>query len=289
MKNEIQTYEKMNDLPSVQALGKVIAESGMFGCKKPEQGIIIALQCIAENKPPLEMAKNYHIVTGKLTKRTDAMLADFKKIGGKFVWNDLQLKNKKVQSATFTDPDGNAYKVSYSIEDAKSAGVYSENPDSSWQKTPAAMLRARLISETLRAIAPETVTGVYTPEEASQFDDVQPTQFTETKQIVIKGNATVEDLKQVEGVKVTAQPVIEAETVKDTEKNTFNQQFSQVSRYKLERFIFEAKAEDKVNAYYTSKNAIDPLIEQTWRDLPAHKLQHLFDNWESFKAAVLNK
>ena len=276
MKNEIQTYEKMNDLPSVQALGKVIAESGMFGCKKPEQGIIIALQCIAENKPPLEMAKNYHIVTGKLTKRTDAMLADFKKIGGKFVWNDLQLKNKKVQSATFTDPDGNAYKVSYSIEDAKSAGVYSENPDSSWQKTPAAMLRARLISETLRAIAPETVTGVYTPEEASQFDDVQPTQSKPKP-------------KPAQAEPVTAQPVIEAETVKDTEKNTFNQQFSQVSRYKLERFIFEAKAEDKVNAYYTSKNAIDPLIEQTWRDLPAHKLQHLFDNWESFKAAVLNK
>ena len=278
MKNEIQTYEKMNDLPSVQALGTAIATSGMFGCDKPEQGVIIALQCIAENKAPLEMAKNYHLVKGKLTKRADSMLADFKRSGGKIKWGDL--KNREAQSGTFTDPDGNVYDVSYSIDDAKAAGVYNSKADSPWQKTPAAMMRARLVSETLRAIAPEIVTGVYTPEEAAQFDDVQPTQFTQTKQTVITGNATVKDLKQVEGVKVTAQPVIEAETVEDTAKNTMQQ---------LERLIFDASAEDKVNAYFDSKQAIDTYIDQTWRDLPAAKLQHLLDNWDSFKAAVLNK
>ena len=102
MKNEIQTYEKMNDLPSVKALGTAIATSGMFGCDKPEQGVIIALQCIAENKAPLEMAKNYHLVKGKLTKRADSMLADFKRSGGKIKWGDL--KNREAQSGTFTDP-----------------------------------------------------------------------------------------------------------------------------------------------------------------------------------------
>lgn len=261
MKNEIQTYEKMNDLPSVKALGTAIMESAMFGCKNSEQGVIIALQCIAENKPPLEMAKNYHIVQGKLTKRADSMLADFKRSGGKIKWGDL--KNRKIQSATFTDPEGNVYDVSYSIDDAKAAGVYKNKADSSWQKTPAAMMRARLVSETLRAIAPEIVTGVYTPEEAAQFDDVQPAQT-----------------KPAQADPVTAQPIIEAETVEDTANDTMQ---------KLERLIFDASAEDKVNAYYTSKNAIDPLIEQTWRDLPAAKLQHLLDNWESFKAALLTK
>ena len=163
---------RWNDLPSVQALGGAISESGMFGCNKLEQGVIIALQCIAENKPPLEIAKTYHLVKGKLTKRADAMLADFQRSGGKFVWDDLE--NREVQSGTFTDPDGNAYNVSYSINDAKAAGYYNTKADSSWQKTPAAMLRARVISSTLRAIAPQIVTGVYTPEEAAQFDNVQP-------------------------------------------------------------------------------------------------------------------
>lgn len=265
MKNEIQTYEKMNDLPSVQALGGAIATSGMFGCDKPEQGVIIALQCIAENKAPLEMAKNYHLVKGKLTKRADSMLADFKRSGGKIKWGDL--KNRESQSGTFTDPDGNVYDVSYSIDDAKAAGVYNNKADSPWQKTPAAMMRARLVSETLRAIAPEIVTGVYTPEEAAQFDEVQPAQ-------------SKTDIKHAEAEPVTAQPVIEAETVEDTAKDTTQ---------KLERLIFDASAEDKVNKYYESKGAIDQLIEQTWRDLPAAKLQHLFDNWESFKAAILTK
>lgn len=265
MKNEVQTYEKMNDLPSVQALGTAIATSGMFGCDKPEQGVIIALQCIAENKAPLEMAKNYHLVKGKLTKRADSMLADFKRSGGKIKWGDL--KNREAQSGTFTDPDGNVYDVSYSIDDAKAAGVYNSKADSPWQKTPAAMMRARLVSETLRAIAPEIVTGVYTPEEAAQFDDVQPTQ-------------SKPEPKLAQAEPVTAQPVIEAETVEDTAKNTLQQ---------LERLIFDASAEDKVNAYFDSKQLIDKYIEQTWRDLPAAKLQHLLDNWDSFKTAVLNK
>jgi len=266
MNNEIQTYEKMNDLPSVQALGGAIATSGMFGCDKPEQGVIIALQCIAENKAPLEMAKNYHLVKGKLTKRADSMLADFKRSGGKIKWGDI--KNRDVQSGTFTDPDGNVYDVSYSIDDAKAAGVYNSKTDSPWQKTPAAMMRARLVSETLRAIAPEIVTGVYTPEEAAQFDEVQPA--TQSKP----------EPKPAQKETVTAQPILEAEPVQDTTLNVENQ---------LERLIFDAKAEDQVNAYFEQKGALDQLIGSTWRDLDATKMQHLLDNWDSFKAAVLNK
>ena len=262
MNNEIQTYEKMNDLPSVQALGGAIATSGMFGCDKPEQGVIIALQCIAENKAPLEMAKNYHLVKGKLTKRADSMLADFKRSGGKIKWGDI--KNREVQSGTFTDPDGNVYDVSYSIDDAKVAGVYSNQAHSPWQKTPAAMMRARLVSETLRAIAPEIVTGVYTPEEAAQFDDVQPA--TQSKP----------EPKLAQSEAATAQPILEAEPVQDTEKQ-------------LERLIFDAKAEEQVNAYFEQKGALDQLIGSTWRDLDLPKLQHLLDNWDSFKTAVLNK
>lgn len=269
MKNEIQTYEKMNDLPSVQALGGAISESGMFGCNKPEQGVIIALQCIAENKPPLEIAKTYHLVKGKLTKRADAMLADFQRSGGKFKWNNLE--NREVQSGTFTDPDGNAYDVSYSINDAKAAGYYNTKADSSWQKTPAAMLRARVISSTLRAIAPQIVTGVYTPEEASQFDNVQPA--TQSKS----------EPKPAQKETVTSQPILEAEPVQDAINATPD------TRQHLERLIFDAKAEDKVNAYFEQKGAIDQLIGSTWRDLDSPKMQHLLDNWESFKAAVLNK
>jgi hypothetical protein len=93
--NEIQAYDKINDRDGLEMLGAAIQRSGMFGAETKEQGIILALQCMVEKKPPLEMAKNYHIIQGKLSKRADAMLADFRKAGGKFIFADL--KNPTIQ------------------------------------------------------------------------------------------------------------------------------------------------------------------------------------------------
>ena len=95
--NEIQAYDKINDRDGLEMLGAAIQRSGMFGAETKEQGIILALQCMVEKKPPLEMAKNYHIIQGKLSKRADAMLADFRKAGGKFIFADL--KNPTIQKA----------------------------------------------------------------------------------------------------------------------------------------------------------------------------------------------
>jgi hypothetical protein len=70
------------------------------------------------------------------------------------------------------------------------------------------MLRARLVSETLRAIAPEIVTGVYTPEEVTQFDDVATVSKQPTKATQSRPKAKPEP-KQAE--------VIETEIVQQTE------------------------------------------------------------------------
>ena len=56
--NEIQAYDKINDRDGLEMLGAAIQRSGMFGAETKEQGIILALQCMVEKKPPLEMAKN---------------------------------------------------------------------------------------------------------------------------------------------------------------------------------------------------------------------------------------
>ena len=100
--SQIAAYNKINDAEGLAMFGNAICRSGMFGCESKEAGIIFALQCMAENKPPLEMAKNYHLVKGKLTKRADAMLADFRRAGGKVYWSDL--KNAEIQSAVFELP-----------------------------------------------------------------------------------------------------------------------------------------------------------------------------------------
>lgn len=252
--SQIVAYDKINDAAGLEMFGNAICRSGMFGCESKEAGIVFALQCVAENKPPLEMAKNYHLVKGKLTKRADAMLADFRRAGGKVTWRDL--KDEKVQAAVFEFEDVQT-PASFSMEDAKRAGLVRSG--SAWDKTPAAMLRARCISETLRAIAPEIVQGVYVPEELD-VTNVEP-----------KPQA-----KPVSQPKVNkpTQPVIDAEVVEPTK------------RPQLEALIGEDDLEYNVNLYWSNKGKIDMDLDQTWRDLPQSIQSKMEMDFDAFRKAI---
>jgi hypothetical protein len=247
--SQITAYDKINDAEGIELIGNAICRSGMFGCESKEAGIVFALQCIAENKPPLEMAKNYHLVKGKLTKRADAMLADFRRAGGRVTWEDL--KNEKVQAAIF-DFEGNKINGSFSMEDAQRAGLIRKG--SAWDKTPAAMLRARCISETLRAIAPEIVQGVYVPEEIDVADA-----------------ALIAEPKKLEEAATNVE-AIEVEEI--------------AQRPNLESLIAANDLEYKTNLYWTNKGNIDLDLDQTWRDLPQGIQAKMEIGFDAFRKAV---
>jgi hypothetical protein len=167
-----EVYDKIAEpISAIAQLGEWISSSGMFGCTKVEQGHIIAMQCLAERKSPFDIKRTYHMVNGQPTMRADAMLAGYRARGGKVLWKQF---DNKAAVATWKY-DGNEVEISYTLEDAKAAQLYPGKPGSGWQKDPAAMLRARLISKAIRMIAPEVVMGIYTPEEASDFV-VEPVQ-----------------------------------------------------------------------------------------------------------------
>jgi hypothetical protein len=251
--NQIAAYDKINDSQGIEMMGNAICRSGMFGCESKEAGIVFALQCVVENKPPLEMAKNYHLVKGKLTKRADAMLADFRRAGGKVTWDDL--KNENVQSAIF-DFEGIKTNGSFSMDDAQRAGLIRKG--SAWDKTPAAMLRARCISETLRAIAPEIVQGVYVPEEIDVADAVP---VTKSKPKPMKKAAKV-----VESIEVKDAPI--------------------EHRPNLASLLAENDLEYKTNLYWSNKGDIDIDLDQTWRDLPDGLQQRMEMHFDSFRKAI---
>lgn len=161
------SYDRVeNPIAAAETLGMWIAKSGMFGAERPEQGHILALQCIVEKMPPLELTKHFHIIGGKLAMRSDAMLAGYRQRGGKVKW--LQYDDKAAKAQWLYD--GNDITLSYSIDDAKAAGLFPGRAGSGWQKNPADMLRARLISKAIRMLAPEVCTGHYTPEEVEDFN-----------------------------------------------------------------------------------------------------------------------
>jgi hypothetical protein len=103
--------------------------------------------------------RDYHIIQGRPSLKSETMLARFLASGGKVEWHALD-DTKAV--ATFSHPQGGSIKLDWTIERAKQAGLANKDI---WKGYPRAMLRNRLISEGVRTINPSIVQGVYTPEE----------------------------------------------------------------------------------------------------------------------------
>ena len=167
-----ESYAALVDsMDALDRLGETIAYSGMFGAKNKEQGRILALQCVTEKKAPLELAKNYHLIDGKLSMRSDAMLAGYRQRGGKVQWQQFDDRGAKARWIY----DGNDLTLSYTLEDAQKAGAWPAKAGSNWAKFPGAMLRARLISLAVRMLAPEVNCGMYVPEELDSLVEITPT------------------------------------------------------------------------------------------------------------------
>lgn len=161
-----EMYEKISDpITAIEKMGEWIASSGMLGCTKVEQGKLIAWQCAAEKKTPFDFKREYHIISGALSMRSDAMLAGYRARGGKVIWKQFDSK----AAIAIWKYDGNECEIGFTTEDAKLAQLLPAKPGSGWAKDPAAMLRARCISKAVRMLAPEVVAGIYTPEETEDF------------------------------------------------------------------------------------------------------------------------
>lgn len=166
--NNSGIYSKISDpIHAIQVMGEMIAGSGMFGCTKTEQGMVLAMQCLAEGVPPLELAKTYHIIEGKLSMRADAMLGRYLAKGGKVKWTERS--DKRVAALWICD--GNEIEIAVTLEEMKANGVAmgKSGIKDNWRKFPRQMLTARCVSEAIRLLMPQIVSGIYTPEEVSDF------------------------------------------------------------------------------------------------------------------------
>lgn len=160
----VSMYDKLNDpTDAIEKLGTWFTKSGMYGCEKVEQGIVLALHCVSQKKDPLELLRTHHLIQGRLSMRADAMLAAYRERGGKVKWVTF---DDKTAEADFIF-EGETTRICYSIDEAKKAGLVRNN--SPWTKQPSSMLRARLISKAVRMICPEVNSGLYSPEEVRDF------------------------------------------------------------------------------------------------------------------------
>jgi len=153
-------------IEEIARAAEMIARSGLFGMKTPEQAAALMLIAQAEGMHPAAAARDYHIIQGRPALRADAMLARFQQAGGKVEW--LEYTDQRV-SARFSHPNSpKPVTVTWDMEQAKRAGLAGKD---NWRKYPRQMLRARVISEGVRMTFPGVAVGVYTPEEVADFDD----------------------------------------------------------------------------------------------------------------------
>lgn len=161
----------------MQLMAEAIAKSKLFGIQTAEQALALGLLCQAEQRHPAEAARDYHIISGKPSLKSEAMLARFQQAGGKVEWHEY---THEAVSGTFSHPQGGSLKVSWTMQDATRAGL-TGNP--TWKKFPRQMLKARCISEAVRGIFPGVLSGLYAPEEVQEFTPVQAVTEPEVLQI----------------------------------------------------------------------------------------------------------
>jgi hypothetical protein len=191
----------MNLIPFDQTrlMAEAIAKSKLFGIQTAEQALALGLLCQAEGRHPAEAARDYHIINGKPSLKSEAMLARFQQAGGKVEWHDYTHESV---SGTFSHPQGGSLKVSWTIKDAERAGL-TGNP--TWKKFPRQMLKARCISEAVRGIFPAVLSGLYAPEEVQEFAPIQP-EPEPTPTITVESETVQTDPEPVES---TVPPMLE--------------------------------------------------------------------------------
>jgi len=161
----------------IERMGTVIAKSGLFGIRTPEQAIALMLVAQGEGMHPALVARDFHIINGRPCLKADAMLARFQASGGRVEFKEYT--DSRV-TATFTHPQGGSLTVCWTLDMAQKAGLANKD---SWRQYPRQMLRARVISEGVRSVFPGCISGFYTPEE---IQDIEPS--NEVPPIEIKQN-----------------------------------------------------------------------------------------------------
>jgi len=282
-------YDKIdNPIEAIKQMGEWISKSGLFGCEKAEQGMVLAMASYAERRPITDICRRYHIVKGKLSMKAEAMLAEFNQRGGKHVWVKSDDK-QAVLRLTYDQFD--KFEVSFTLKDAERAGLCGadgtmnkgQNGPGSWQKMPDAMLRARVTSKAIRMVCPEIVAGVYTPEEVN--DDIRPTvHATEVRSLLAPAQAPSAPQTAIEPEVMPPEAVdtpansaaIEAEIVPGSKED--------LERQELCELISEIG--DEAKEWLVAKKWIKDVTELEEDKLPIEKVRDLITRKSQFKQAV---
>jgi hypothetical protein len=151
-------------LSEVKELVSIYLKSGLASnIKSVEQGVIIAMLGMEMGMQPLHALRSLHIMDGKPVLGSEALVALVHKSGRCKYFRCAESTTEKAVFETMALGDPQPTTLTFTIEDAKRAGLAGRGP---WQKYPQAMLRARCAMALARAHYPDAVMGALEEGEA---------------------------------------------------------------------------------------------------------------------------
>lgn len=160
--------ERVVSFSDMQHMAETISKSKLFGSMDPTQALSLMLIAQAEGLHPAIAARDFDIIQGRPSKKSEAMLRSFLVSGGRVKWHEL---TDTKADATFTHPAGGEVRIDWDIKRAQIAGLGGKDM---YKKFPRQMLRSRCISEGVRTVCPSATSGMYVPEEIEDMDNAPP-------------------------------------------------------------------------------------------------------------------
>lgn len=132
--------------------------------KTPEQALVVVLTGKELGLSPMQSIRSIAVVSGKVVLSADLILALLGRAGVKHQW----IETTDTKATIRLSRDGyEPYTHSFTIEEAERAGLMSNQV---WRKYAPAMLRARCISASARAYAPDVAMGMYETSEMAELE-----------------------------------------------------------------------------------------------------------------------
>lgn len=158
------------DLDTAWRKARYIAASGMFGLTKPEDVMTIMLTGHDLGLAPTVAIRSMHIIKGRPFLSADAMVMLVLRSEKAEYFEPKELTEKTCTYITKRKGSPNEASYTFSIDDAKRAGLLGNDNWSKWTKD---MLRARAASKLARMVYPDVILGVFIQGEESDFVDVE--------------------------------------------------------------------------------------------------------------------
>lgn len=167
-------YPGLN-MPEVYKFCETVVESRLVPATSAPQALVVILAGREYGLSPMAALMNGHMIKGKFTLSADMIAAIATRRGAtiELIETTAERAIYRFGGAGRTTP----INFEYSIDDAKRAGLLRKS-DSNWDKHPKAMLRARAVSQGVRAAFPGMMAGAYLPEEMDEVIDTTSTPIT---------------------------------------------------------------------------------------------------------------